>query len=88
MGSKPLKAGAKDGMRVNKGHKEAAKFLEVDIKPKLLPRLHEQLCSIRARNASPRANTETGGVGLKAKNSDLGTNRNHSRRKPDGGDII
>jgi hypothetical protein len=43
MGSKPLKAGAEDGMRVNKGHKDAAEFSEVDIKPKLLPRLHEQL---------------------------------------------
>jgi hypothetical protein len=31
MGSKPLEARAKNGMRVNKGHKEAAEFLEVDI---------------------------------------------------------
>jgi hypothetical protein len=75
-------------MRVNKGHKEAAEFLEIDIEPKLLPCLHEQMCGIRARDASPRANAETRGVRLKAKNSDLGTNRNHSRWKPDGGDII
>jgi hypothetical protein len=75
-------------MRVNKGHKEATKFLEGDIEPELLPRLHEQLCGIRARDASPRANTKTRGVGLKAKYSDLGTNGNHSRWKCDGGDSI
>jgi hypothetical protein len=88
MRSKPLKAGAEDGMRVNKGHKEAAEFLKGDIEPKLLPRLHEQLCSIRARDASPRANTETRGVGLKAKYGDMGTNGDHSRWKCDGGDSI
>jgi hypothetical protein len=88
MGSKPLKARAKNRVRINEGYKEAAEFLKVDIKPELLPRLHEQLCGIRAREAGPRANTETRGVGLEAKNSDLSTNRNHSRRKSDGGDSI
>ena len=88
MRSKPLKARAEDGVRVNKGHKEAAEFLKVDIKPKLLPSLHEQLCGMRAGDASLRASTETRGVRLKAKNSDLKTNRNHSRWKCDRGRII
>jgi hypothetical protein len=82
-----LKARAENGMRVNEGHKEAAKFLKVDMKPKLLPRPHEQLCSTHSRGASPRANAKPRGVRLQAEYGDLGTNGNHSRGKCDGGDV-
>jgi hypothetical protein len=86
-GSKPLKARAEDGMRVDKGHKEATEFLKVDIKTKLLPSLLEQLCSTQSRDASSRAEAEARGVRLKAKYSDLGTNGNHSRGECDGRDV-
>ena len=85
--SKPLKARAENGVRVDEGHKETAKFLKGDIKPKLQPRLHKQLCSTRSRAASPRAKTKARGVRLQAKYGDLGANGNHSRGKCDGGDV-
>jgi hypothetical protein len=82
---KPLKARAENGMRVNKGHKKAAKFLESNIKTKLLPCHLEQQCSAHSRDASSRANAKAGGVRLKAKYGDLGTHGNYSRRECDGG---
>ena len=88
MRGKPLEAGAKNGMRVNEGHKEAAKFLKGDVKPELLPRTREQLCGMRSRNTGPRANTEARGVRLQSEYSDLSANGNHSGGKCDGGSIL
>ena len=81
---KPLKTGAKNGMRVYEGHQEATKFLKVDIETKLLPRLHEQLCSMRSRSAGSRAITEAGRVRDHAEYGDVGTNGNDTRGKCDG----